>query len=151
MKPVVRIATNGDAEDIRFILAENGLIPDGLDWSEVEPSWIVVEFGGVVVGCAQFLIGKPLGHVGFVAVLPGYQNNRHGFGYLLAVAAETILSNSGCDGYTGMTGNPAVKRRFLKRNGIVFGDPVELLFKRVPSKPKGNNYGRQVIEDHYSR
>lgn len=148
MKPVVRIATNADAENIRLILDENRMIPRGLDWTEVEPSWIVAEFNGVIVGCAQFLIGKPLGHIGFIAVLPGYQNNRHGFGCLLALAAESILSNSGCDGYTGMTSNPIVKRRFLRTNGIVFGDPVEALFKRVQKKSKGNHYEQREIENH---
>jgi ribosomal protein S18 acetylase RimI-like enzyme len=137
INPKIRIATDDDAKDIREILDLNGQIPDGHDWTEIGPYWVVAEYDETVVGCAQALLGKPFGHIGFLAVLPGYYNS--GIGAFLWRAAERILANNGCDGYTGMTANEQVLKKFPKRGGIIFGDPVRLLFKRVY---RGENNGR---------
>jgi N-acetylglutamate synthase-like GNAT family acetyltransferase len=140
VRPKVRFATNEDARDVQEILNENGQIPGGHDWSDLGYSWLVAEYDDTIIGCVQVIVGKPFGHIGFLAVLPGYYNG--GAGAVLWRAAENLLANSGCDGYTGMTTNEQVLDKFPKRGGIIFGDPVRLLFKRVYRK--GIDYGRRL-------
>lgn len=129
IRPKLRSATNDDAKDIQYILDQNGMLPNGHDWSEVGPEWIVAEYDNTIVGCCQMLRGKPFGHMGFLAVLPGYFHS--GVGVYMWKAAERILGFRGCDGYTAMTANEQILKKLPKIGGIVFGDPVNLVFKRV--------------------
>lgn len=134
IRPKLRIATNDDADYIREILDLNGQIPNGHDWSDIGQNWIVAEYDDTIIGTVQVLPGKPFGHIGFLAILPGYYNG--GAGALLWWAAEKLLADLDCDGYTGMSSNPQVLKKFARSGGVVFDNdedtpPVKVLFKRV--------------------
>jgi N-acetylglutamate synthase-like GNAT family acetyltransferase len=129
IRPKLRFATNADAKDIKEILDQNGQIPNGHDWSEIGPEWIVAEYDETIVGCCSIYCGKPFGHMGFLAVLPGYFNS--GVGAYLWRAAERVLANNGCDGYTATTDNKDIIKKLPKIGGIIFKDPVNMVFKRV--------------------
>lgn len=115
---------------MEFILQETGLLPKGFNFAQVEPNWWVAEVDKEIVGCVQVLPGRPLGHVGFLGVLPGYLNVGIG-GYLYLLAESLLKNTKGCEGYTYHTCNPAIKKQGKKGGAIVFGDPVELLFKKI--------------------
>ncbi len=130
IRPELRRALDSDAPDIQHILKTNGLLPDGFAFARVEPNWWVAEYHQEIVGCIQVLPGRPLGHVGFLGVLPGYLNA--GVGGYLYILAESLLKNTkGCEGYTYHTANPAVRKQGKKGGAVVFGDPVDLLFKKI--------------------
>ena len=132
IKPIIRPAQNHEAEIVRLILEMVGLIPEGLDWSEIYPSWLVAEHKGMIIGCVQVLPGKPLGHIGFLAVVPKYQ--YYGYGVLLLKAAERLLGNMGCDGFTSLTDHPHILRKMDKLGFTKFGPMVNWFFKRVQRK-----------------
>lgn len=136
IRPKLRFANNADAKDIREILEANGQIPEGHDWTDIGPNWILAEHDETVVGCCQILCGKPFGHMGFLCVLPGYYDS--GIGAILWKTAERVLANNGCDGYTATTVNEQILKKLPKIGGIVFGDPVNLVFKRVYRKDHAN-------------
>ena len=143
IRPIIRLATDDEGEDIRHILSECGQIPEGLDWSRVHPCWLVAEYKGIIVGCVQTIIGYPLGHFGFWAVLPSYQN--YGIGIFLWKAAERVFAQSGCDGFTGLTANPQVLKHLGKAGGITFGDKCDVIFKRVY---RGRSNGAKKDHNH---
>ena len=146
IRPTIRLAEDSEAEDVRYILEQVGQIPNGLDWSRVYPCWLVAELNGVICGCIQVLHGFPLSHIGFWAVLPGYQNR--GIGIFLWKAAEKLLANSGSDGFTGMTLNPQVLKRLPEVGAIEFGDKVSLIFKRVYRRKENGRRENQVTNEH---
>lgn len=148
IRPIVRLAQDSEGEDIRYILDEVGQIPQGLDWSRVHPYWLVAEYDGMIVGCAQVLPGFPLGHFGFWGVLPGYQN--YGIGIFLWQAVEKLLANGGSDGFTGMTANENVLKHLTEVGGVVFGVPCNLIFKRVLRKRKETSNGREQNPEVYN-
>jgi ribosomal protein S18 acetylase RimI-like enzyme len=129
MTPKIRLAQDSDAEDIKRILENCNLIPNGLNFSRVYPSWLVAEYKGEIVGCCQVLIGFPLGHIGFWAIDPSRQG--YGFGIFLWKAAEIMLANHGCDGFTGLTDHKDILKRLESVGAVIFGPPVNWIFKRV--------------------
>jgi len=129
IKPVIRLAQDSEAPIIEAILREVNLIPHGLDWSHVYPFWLVADLRGEIVGVIQVLPGKPLGHIGFWGVVPKWQSS--GVGVFLLRAAQYALANSGCDGFTAVTDHPGVVKRIEGWGAVVFGPPVNWVFKRV--------------------
>lgn len=55
----IRAATNADGERIGWLTWQAGFTIDGVDWSCVEPNWLVAEHDGRIVGAVQVLPGKP--------------------------------------------------------------------------------------------
>ncbi len=128
LRPKIRWANPSEGPQVEKLLLDNYLCPRGVDWSSIE-GWMVATHRDTIIGAIQVLPGKPLGHIGFLVVNEAQQNS--GAGYFLWKAAERWLGHQGIDGYTGMTSNPVVKKAVIKSNGIVFGDPVEVVMKRV--------------------
>lgn len=58
--PVVRLAKNADGPRIGELLEGMGF-REVLSWDDIEPYWIVAEDGGMIVGAAQLVLGKPVG------------------------------------------------------------------------------------------
>jgi GNAT superfamily N-acetyltransferase len=141
IRPTIRMAQNSEAEDVRHILSVYGMCPEGHDWSEVYPFWLVAEYQGIIVGTIQVLPGKPFGFIGYWAVLPGYTNL--GFGVFLWRAAERLLAGSGCDGWMGISAEEPVLKRVPEVGGIIYGEPVRVLFKRVYRPQEEKRIGTQ--------
>ena len=139
-RTAVRQAQEFDIPAIVGLLRANDLIVEGLDWSEIDNTWWVVVHRGVVVGCVQVLIGKPLGTVNCLAVDPKFHGS--GVGVQLIKTAEIILGAMGCDGYLASTSNELIKKKATKL-GITDLGSVNIFVKRVfrhANNSRQNNY-----------
>lgn len=67
-KVVIRLATNAAGPEIAAVLKENGLDLPGVDWSQVNPYWLIATVDDDVIGCCQVLIAKPFGFLDFIFV-----------------------------------------------------------------------------------
>ena len=64
----VRIATNDDGPRIGELVKTNGFDLGEMDWSDVEPWWLVAENGEGVVAAIQVTPTKPVGRMEMLAV-----------------------------------------------------------------------------------
>lgn len=64
----IRAATNADGEKIGELSWAAGFTIEGIDWSCVEPNWLVAEYGGDVVGAVQLCPGKPIGRIELLSI-----------------------------------------------------------------------------------
>ena len=129
INPKIRLAENSESDIVRGILEEAHLIPDGLEWSRVFPSWLVAEYKGEIVAVCQILQGYPIGAILFLAVTKKYQNL--GFGVILLRKAEKVLASMGCDAYCGLSDHAQIMSKLEKWGAIIFGPKVNWIFKRV--------------------
>ena len=67
---LVHGATNDDGPRISELVSQMGFAVEGLNWSNVRPSWLVAEIEGEIVGCVQALIGRPVGRLEFLSTSP---------------------------------------------------------------------------------
>ncbi len=133
LRPLIRWANPNEGPAIEAMVVSEHLCPSGIDWSRLD-GWMVAEHEGAVIGAVQVIPGRPLGHIGFLVVAEAQQNS--GTGYFLWKAAELWLGRQGIDAYTGITNTPVVLKAITKHGGIVFGEPVNYLFKRVVQRTK---------------
>lgn len=56
----IRAATNADGERIGWLAWQAGFTIDGIDWSRVEPNWIVAVQHNSLIGALQVLPGVPI-------------------------------------------------------------------------------------------
>ena len=101
-----------------------------MDWTEAE-GWLVAEHQGAIIGAIQILMGKPMAHVGHLAVLPRYE--KQGPAAWLALAAEQLLANSGADAVTGMIMNDELMPLAIRR-GATHTGTAQVFMKRLPRK-----------------
>jgi hypothetical protein len=68
----VRLAKNADGPRIGELLAASGFKSDGwdIDWSDIEPWWLVAEIDGVVEGAVQVCLAKPIARVEMLGINP---------------------------------------------------------------------------------
>lgn len=64
----VRVATNEQSPAIVELVTKAGFAIEGIDWSDIEPYWLLAELKDEPVGCIQVLPGKPIGHLEMLAV-----------------------------------------------------------------------------------
>lgn len=75
----IRAATNADGERIGWLSWQAGFTIDDLDWSVVEPNWLVAERDGRVIGAVQMCPGRPIGRLELLSIeqsLPHYTKGR---------------------------------------------------------------------------
>ena len=66
----IRMATNDEGGEIKELMDANNNHMINVDWSEVSPYWVVADNGYGIVGCIQFLPGKPFTRVEFLCTHP---------------------------------------------------------------------------------
>jgi len=69
----VRMAKNDDGPAIKRIVDAIGAFQFAnfeLDWSDIEPGWLVGEHGGRIIAAIQVLPGKPIGRIECLLVDP---------------------------------------------------------------------------------
>lgn len=64
---MIRLGTNADGPRIGELVAEGGFDVIGLDWTLIEPYWLVADAGEEIVGCLQVLPGRPVGRLELLA------------------------------------------------------------------------------------
>ncbi len=65
---MIRLATNADGPQIGELVLVAGFDVHGLDWSNIEPYWLVADEDDEVVGCVQVLPGLPIGRLELLAL-----------------------------------------------------------------------------------
>lgn len=128
IRGTTRLATQADVPAIQALCKEASMFIEGVDWSDIEPFWIVAEYKGEVVGCINMCLGKPFGYVPIMIVTKRYLHT--GIGISLWKAAERWLASSGADGFYWVTHNKQVLRK-LKRIGAVELETMTLCAKRI--------------------
>lgn len=128
IRPRVRLAEDWDAEAIQELLKAEMQLIDGLDWTGLRPFWIIAEHKGEVVGCAQILPGRPVGHLSCVVVRKDLQH--HGIGIYLYEAARRMLQALKTQVFSMTTTSDEVAE-IIKRLGGWSDGPSQLLYKRV--------------------
>lgn len=66
----VRIAKNEQSPLIVKLVKQAGFLIDGIDWSDIEPYWLLAQCNDKPIGCMQVLPGKPIGHLEMLAIAP---------------------------------------------------------------------------------
>lgn len=97
----IRPATPEDAPAIRGLLAENGMLVDGLSYDRFSPLAVVLEIDGEVRAYGQALIGAPVSFVTDVAVSPLHQ--RKGYGVRIIESLELLLREYGATAWMAAT------------------------------------------------
>lgn len=70
-KVKIRLALDECGQQIAVILAENGVVIPGCDWSRIFPSWLIATVGNDIIGCIQVMPAKPVGYCEFLFTKPG--------------------------------------------------------------------------------
>lgn len=132
-KVQLRLAENADGEAIAEIMADNGFVMHGTDWSEISPNWLVAETDGLVIASCMILLAKPVSFVEFL-----YVRNSVPF-KLRAIAVkklieqcETTIRLSGAQFIGGIVdAENANWQGVLEKIGFQQGQPVHLIAKRL--------------------
>lgn len=70
---IVRMAKNDDGDAVAALMKKDGCWQfDGweVDWSDLEPFWLLAEHDGVLLGCIQVVPAKPVGHMDELVIDP---------------------------------------------------------------------------------
>lgn len=130
-----RLAINADGPAMARLASASGYTFEGfeIDWSQIEPYWLVVEFEGEIVGGVQVLPGKPVGRVEILLMHPDLPFKRRVNTYrLLAWGALQALKASGSQLAAGMFPVELPDyQRFAERRGWRRVASGELLMARL--------------------
>ena len=64
----VRLARDADGSAIAGLARRGGFEIDGLDWSDIEPYWLVAGDRERIIGALQIILGKPIGWLEILVV-----------------------------------------------------------------------------------
>lgn len=131
----VRVAKNSDGERISELVRQAGFdIPNlDLDWTQIEPYWLVAEHEGSVIGCIQTCPGRPIGRLEMLAIDPEVTGHLKGETVReLLVSGLTTLRLSGAQLACGMVPfDMKSYKRVLKKRGAVIIADGNMLAKRL--------------------
>lgn len=111
---MIRPARYEDLDAIRGLLAENGMLADGLDYTDFTQPTLVYVRDGEVVGVAQALPGRPYAVLTELAVRRDLQHR--GIGVRLLDALEVVLRTLGVTAWMACTPSDQVVK-MLERYG----------------------------------
>ncbi len=72
----IRLATNEDGPRIEDLVS--GQTGAGLDWTDIYPYWLVAEKGGIIVGCLNVALSKPVARLDLLAIDPALSSHARG-------------------------------------------------------------------------
>lgn len=132
-KVTVRIAENADGPAIKTLLAAQGGMAEGVDFSAVKPYWIVAEIDGGVVGCMQTVVSRPIGHLENLGVRQDLSSLQRGEVLRqLVLDGAAILYNHGVTHIRFFTGfEQKGLKRALKKRGAAVVEPGLLMQLRI--------------------
>lgn len=119
---MIRLGTNADGPRIGELVAAGGFDVIGLDWTLIEPYWLVADTDEEIVGCLQVLPGRPVGRLELLAADDSL-THRERARVLKALVEQGMatLQLAGAQLATGMVPfeNKAYKRLLKKRGAVV--------------------------------
>lgn len=119
---MIRLGTNADGPRIGELVAEGGFDVVGLDWTRIEPYWLVADNGEEIVGCLQVLPGRPAGRLELLAAEDSLTHREKAMVIkALITQGLTTLKLAGAQLATGMVPfeHKAYKRLLKKRGAVV--------------------------------
>jgi len=133
MKPVVRVAKNADGPRIGELGQAQGFPIEGLDWSDIEPYWLVAESEGIVVGAIQLCLAKPFGWLEmlFIDRTLTQQGQAKVMKALVGRGLVSIAAFGAQLALGTVSSSQPAWRRILKRRGGVVLQSGSLLAKRL--------------------
>ena len=96
MNPVtVRMAKNEEGDTIKGFAFEVGFVDKDIDWSNIEPYWLVAEMEGMVIGTIQVCPSRPIGRLEVLYVIPEVKNElrRIAVTMLMMTGIQTLREN----------------------------------------------------------
>lgn len=64
----IRMGRNADGQRIGKLVWEAGYKMEGVDWSDIEPYWLVAANNGELIGCLEVCPGKPIGRLELLGI-----------------------------------------------------------------------------------
>jgi hypothetical protein len=123
MMPVeIRLGKNGEGQRIKELLLADGVVGiEGLDWSRIEPYWLVADLDGEVVGCLQVCLGLPMGRLELLATDKEMPHRmRATVVRELLLQGVATLTRLGAGMATGMVSfDQKAYKKMLRRRGAV--------------------------------
>jgi hypothetical protein len=116
----------GELEGMKFANWE-------MDWSEIDPGWLVAEMDGRIVGAIQVSPGKPFGRLESMAVAKDLGSKERAVAVRdLCYAALATLRTAGCQAAIGMvqTQQPGFKQVAEHRGCFSFAEG-DMMIKRL--------------------
>ncbi len=136
MKPTIRVSEDGDGERIHELLRGMGFTIDGLDWASVANYWLVAETEGRIVGCVQFIAGKPVAWAELLAYDPALGHVMRA--KVVKALVENVIGAAGMFGATAVMGSVPFElksyKKIIKRRGGVMVASGNLFAKRLTSE-----------------
>lgn len=104
-----------------------------IDWSDIEPFWVVAEVFGVMVGAVQVLPGKPVGRIEILCIEPEIQGMERALVVrTLTDFGQLVLRESGSQAAAGIIPFKMKSyKRVAKRRGWLVLVSGNLMFRRV--------------------
>ena len=115
------MAKNSDGATVQAIVGRTWPVAH-LDFSEIEPYWLLAECDGEPVGVVQVLAGKPVGRVEFLCVRDDVHEVTRGRAMkALFNTTTTVLAKYGSSVASAMVAfeSKSVKRWMKRRGAIV--------------------------------
>lgn len=129
----VRRATNADAPRVQQLAEQSGFVFPFLDWTQIEPYWVVAEYDGEIIACAQFCPGKPIARLEVLSYDLNLSLTLRG----LAIRNLYALSNAMARGVGAQAVSGMVPFRlkqyqnFLKGRGAVSTAQGHFMIRRI--------------------
>ena len=79
---IIRVAKNDDGPAVASLLRKANCLQwenFEIDWSNLEPHWLVADYSGEIVGCIQALPAKPIGRIEALCVDPDLKLLTRGY------------------------------------------------------------------------
>lgn len=68
---IVRAATNEEGPQVGALVWRAGFIVEGIDWTDIQPYWLVAEVNGTIKGAIQMCPGKPMARLELLSIDEG--------------------------------------------------------------------------------
>lgn len=119
---IIRLAENADGERIGNLVQSEGFYATAqMDWSDIEPHWIVAEMEGKILGVIQMCPGKPMGRVETLVIDPQVEGREKAMMVKSLVSAAVVaMEQYGAQMATGFVPHDLKSyRNVLKKRGAV--------------------------------
>jgi len=136
MRAQVVAGRNEDGGRIKELVMNSGFAPetiDFLDWSDIEPYWLVARLENGIVGCIQWAIAKPIGRIEYLSTEEDLAHiQRARVVKALLETSLSVLTQAGCQLASGTVpfGYKSYAR-LLKKRGAVKQAQGNVFIKRL--------------------
>jgi len=131
--PIITIATNDEGDQVQALVESNGFHVDGIDWSDIQPWWLVAKQDEEIIGTIQVCPGKPIGRIEMLATKTSLSPlHKAQVAWRLNIAGMTTLKRAGSQLVSSMVSfdNKNVKK-MMKKRGWTTMSTGNIMLKRI--------------------